>query len=665
MNPTSSAWSLDRSQIVLAAAWAAVLVAAVLAYLPGLEGPYMLDDFGSIKPLGDHGGVTDWESFKIFVFGGHAGPTGRPLALLTFLIDANNWPADSVPFKRTNLVIHLLNGILLGVLVSLILKCVEIRGRANQMIALVVAAIWLLHPFLVSTTLYIVQRMAQLSTMFMFAGVAAYLHGRMQLTVTADAAQRKRAYIIMTVAVGLFTFLAMVSKENGILLPVLVGVVEITIVASQRERFPALNRYFAFVMMVLPVIVITLYLGEKFTRDNFFEIVPPREFSMYERVLTQGRILIDYLQHWYLPKLYTTGVFQDHFIKSTGWLTPVTTLLSYVFHLALIGLAFAKRRQFPLFALAILFFYANHLLESTVVNLELYFEHRNYVSAALLFLPLVEFLYRKTSLRTFIVVSLAAVLMVGSFTRYSATVWRSLPSLIESSALKAPTSARAQGQWAKLLYITGNQDQALAVIERAIEVIPEDDPLLLTTKLYFLCGQDRLDNDVFAQLSTRLSAQPFDSRSLKAYNVLAHEVVTDSCPNISASMLEAVFVDMLDVPFNNRPTSLQYSHIKYLIGQTRVYASRPDAALEAFEASLDARPGSTHVMAMAALMATHGFNSHALVLSDRALLQLKKEQASDSRKVVKVRESDILQFQATVREDLAAEQALDSPGPAE
>ena len=246
----------------------------------------------------------------------------------------------------------------------------------------------------------------------------------------------------MTTAVGVFTLLAMLSKENGILLPVLVGVTELTLVASQRHRFPALNRYWAGIFIVLPTVVICLYLGERISRGDFFDIVPPRDFSIYERFLTQGRILIDYLQHWYFPKLYTTGVFQDHFIKSTGMFSPVTTGLSYLVHIAVISLALVKRRQLPLFSFSVLFFYASHLLESTVINLEMYFEHRNYVAAAFLFLPIVEITYRKVNYRAFVFTSLTAVILVGSFTRFSAGVWSSLPSMIESWGGKTPPAPK-------------------------------------------------------------------------------------------------------------------------------------------------------------------------------------------------------------------------------
>ena len=600
------------SKLLPAVAWAMVVLFAVFAYWPGLGGPFLLDDFGTIPALGDYGGVVDWETFRLFVLGGTSGPTGRPLSLLTFLVDANNWPAESLPFKRTNLVIHLVNGVLLGALTTLVLKCIGIDRRRIPWIALVSAAVWVLHPFLVSTTLYIVQRMAQLSTLFVFAGLSLYLHGRLQTLHDA-----RRGYLLMTAAVGIFTLLALLSKENGILLPVLVGVIELTVVASRPEKFPALNRAWTGLFIAVPVVIVCAYLVAQFFKDDFLDVVPPRDFSMYERLLTQGRVLADYLQNWFLPKLYTTGVFQDHFIKSTGLFQPLTTIAGLAFHAAALTFAFLKRRQLPLVSLAILFFYGSHLLESTTVNLELYFEHRNYLAAAFLFLPLIEFLGRKLGQRPFVLACLALVVLVGGFTRYSAHVWRSLPSMVESSALKAPTSARAQSQYAKLLFYLQRHDAAMAVIDNAISAIPRDDPLLLTNRLYFRCNRNVLQNGDYEIAAERLSRLPFDTRAMKAYNQFAQEVAIGSCPNIRVEQLEALFTRMLDIPHNSDEASLEYSHIQFLIGYMRMHGDRPDAALQAFERSLDAKADPAHAMAMAELLASSGYGQQALGLAAR------------------------------------------------
>ena len=635
----------DRTaRLAVMVVWAAVILLAVFAYWPGLGGPFLMDDFGTIAKMGDYGGVTDWETFKLFVFGRDAGPVGRPMSMLSFLIDANNWPADAWPFKRTNLVIHLLNGMLLGVLVTQILTVLEARKNDIRWIALVAAAIWMLHPFLVSTTLYVVQRMAQLSTLFIFAGLASYLYGRSLLAVNVT-----RAYLVMSVAVGVFTVLATLAKENGALLPVLVGVIELTVMASQRHRLPQLNHYWAAFLIVLPAVMITLYLGARVLRTGFFEDLPLRDFNLLERVLTQGRVLVDYLQHWYLPKLYTTGVFQDHFLKSTSLFSPVTTALSFVFHGVVIALAFARRRQYPLFSLAVLFFYASHLLESTVLNLELYFEHRNYVAAAFLFLPLVELLQRKANPRVFGMVALVAALVLASFTRYSATVWQSLPSMVETTAFTAPTSARAQSQYARLLSHAERHAEAVETIDRAIENIPGDNQLLLVNRLYLLCSQNRLGDQDFESTAGKLTGMTFDTRILKVYNDFLKEVVIGSCPNIAPAQVEVLLSGMLEGPRNSNSESRQYSHLQFLLGYTRTYSGRPDAALDAFEKSLDALPSAEKAMAMAQLMASAAHGQEALALSERALRQLEIETAESPRRLEAVKASDIRAFQEAIR----------------
>jgi len=646
----------DRLQtLAVAGGWVILFLAGTLAYWPGLTGPFVFDDFGSIAAIGDRGGVTDWDTLKAFVFGGDAGPLGRPLALLSFLIDANNWPADPWPFKRTNLVIHLINGALLGVLTAKILQLLDFEKRDVSWIALVSAMCWLLHPFLVSTTLYAVQRMAQLSTLFIFSGLITYLYGR-----SLVAANAMKAYVIMSVSVPLFTFLALFSKENGVLLPLLVGVVELTVVAGRHRRLAALNRYWAIVFIVVPSTIVALYLGERVMRDDFFEAVPPRDFSTYEGLLTQARVLVDYLKHWFLPELYTTGVFQDHFIKSTGVFSPITTALSALLHVAVISVSIVKRRKWPLFALATLFFYASLVLESSVLNLELYFEHRNYLAAAFLLLPLIVLLRKKLSHRHFIVVAAGAMLLLGGFTRYSATIWSDYPSMVEASARKAPTSARAQSQYSTQLYNEQRYGESSQVIDRAIQNIP-DNMSLRVTRITLLCNMGILTASDFEQAAGVVSANTFDPRSFELYTTLVTSVINGRCPNISLEAVRDMFANMLQVPQNAGTRSLRYSQIKYFVGFAEAYAGEPSRAVAAFVESLRARPGASHAMLMAAHLATGNYFDEALHFSDLALSQLDVG-SSGIMQGRRVSAKDIREFQAIVRADQEAARKEDAGG---
>ena len=646
-----------RSPLLLTGGWVIVFVAAAFAYWPGLAGPFLLDDFGSIAALGDRGGVRDWETFKDFVFGGHAGSLGRPVALLSFLIDGNNWPTDPWAFKRTNLLIHLLNGALIGLLVTKILRLLEFDRQDAQWIALISAACWLLHPFLVSTTLYVVQRMAQLSTLFVFAGLNVHVYGRSFL-----GTRPLKAYLIMSLSVGLFTLLAIFSKENGILLPLLIGVLEITIFASQRSRLGALSPYWSALFILVPSALVLYLLGGRALRDDFFDIVPPRDFSAYERLLTQPRVLADYLRHWFIPELYTAGVFQDHFLKSNGILSPITTLIGLIFHGALILVSVIKRRKWPLFAFAVLFFYCGHVLESTVIKLELYFEHRNYMTAAFLFLPLVVLLRSKVSQQMFFGVAIVTLFVLGGFTRYSATVWQDFPSIVEASARKAPTSARAQAQYATELFNLGRFDESLQIIDTAVENIGSNHPLLLINRLIIRCQMGILSESDFREVAGVMSSSYYDGRSIKLYESLTESVITEKCPVITVSDLREMYEGMLEVPVNSDPLSLGYSHIQYFIGYTSVYADQPEQAVSAFEESLRSRPGASHAMIMAAHLATRNFFEEALYFSETALAYLEAKQLG-VLEGVGVSPDDIRAFQAVVREDRDAARGSDTITP--
>jgi len=639
---------IDARSRATAIAWGVVMLAVILAYWPGLQGPFVFDDFKSLRDLGYLSGVKDWDSFMAFVFGGTSGPTGRPLALASFLIDGNNWPTDPWPFKRTNLVIHLLNGVLLGAVTRQILQLLDFDRESAARLALVSAAAWLLHPFLVSTTLYAVQRMTQLAMLFSIGGMITYLYGRSLL-----GTNKTKAYLVMTVSLGVFTVLATLSKENGALLPMLIGVVEITIFASRGDSQPRLDRRWSFVFLGIPSMFIVGFLGYAFFSVDFLETQGFRDFSIFERLLTQPRVVADYLQNWFLPKLYTTGVFQDHVMKSTGLLAPVSTAVAAAFHIGLIVLAFVKRRQLPLLAFAILFFYSSHLLESTVLNLEMYFEHRNYLPAAFLFLPLIVFVNSKVEGRKAFVVGVVILAALGGFTRYSATVWSDYNSMIEASAYKAPTSARAQVLYARQLLKEGHYDASLSVIDRAAATIQNSTPLLQISRALIRCSLGRLSESDMDELVSRLAPLPYDGRKLELYEVFVDALAAEQCVSTGTRDMYRLFSTMLEDDESLTAGSLSLSHVHYLSGLTALRLNRPEDAMEHFLASVSAQPKPSPTMKMADLMFTSKYFAEALELSGMALRQIEEDQA-DLLDNTNPLENSIHEFRKMVRAELNA-----------
>ncbi len=632
--------SADGYRSAWAAAALLLVVAAVLAYMPGLAGPFVFDDFGSLSRLGDLGGIRDWATFKAFVLSGDAGPTGRPLALLTFVLDGTNWPTDPAPFKRTNLIIHLLTGAALFVCARQVLAFAGFATDRTVRVALVATALWLLHPFLVSTTLYAVQRMAQLATLFVLLGLAAYLYGR-RLLATRPA----RGYLIMTAGIGFGTLLATLSKENGVLLPLLVLLTESTIVATSPHRPGKVNMLWNLAFVWAPVAMVLGYLGNYVSNATLFAVNIDRGYSIYERLLTEARILVDYLWHWFVPVTATTGVFQDHLTHSTGLLEPATTLASIAFHVLLIGAAVALVRRQPLFSFAMLFFYGAHLLESSVINLELYFEHRNYLAAAFLFLPVVAFLDAALDRRLFVGVAMVLAVAFAGLTANTAYGWRSYPTMVETAATRLPDSMRAQQQYALQLYNNGEWDRGLAVIDAAVERKPDNLGVQLSRTLMY-CRHETLDEAGFEAFADRFGREPYDPRLLGAYETLFDLTTSGVCPAVGAEHMYGFFERLLAVPANANPNTIVYFQVQYFLGKAALALGRTADAAAHLRASLDSRPTASRAMLMASLLVSAEAYDEAMPFTDIALRQAG---GIDTR----VSRAEIEDFRARVRDAMS------------
>src|SRR5699024_6855887 len=162
----------------------------------------------------------------------HSGPLHRPVSMLSFLANATTTGLDAFPFKLTNLAIHLLCGVIIHALLRRLLQRDKHLAPYAPIAALAVTALWLLHPMQVSTVLYIVQRMAQLAALFMLLGLLAYVIGRQALL----DGRRKTGLAWLFLAVPTATLLAMLSKENGALTPLLCGVIEWVYYQPDRNR---------------------------------------------------------------------------------------------------------------------------------------------------------------------------------------------------------------------------------------------------------------------------------------------------------------------------------------------------------------------------------------------------------------------------------------------
>lgn len=586
-----------------------VIVLITLAVLwPGLNGGFLFDDYINLKKLGASGSVHDWETMLSFVTTGHSGPTGRPIALLSFLLNDNSWPSPALSFKYTNLMLHLLTGLLLTWASLQLCRFYGLSETRAQYFALFNAAAWLLHPFLISTTFYVVQRMTQLAALFCLAGITAYLHGR-----RISGTHPRAGYLWMAGGIGLGTLLATFSKENGALLPLLILIIEF---CRPKDAAP-LRLWFRVIFLYLPSLGIAGYLASQI---NFSPAPwPSRTFNQPERLLTEARILWDYLGNLLMPRIEGAGLYQDGLVISRDWLHPTSTLPAIVALVGLLAAGLYLHRRVPLLSLAILFFLGGHLLESSLLGLEPYFEHRNYLPAAFLFLPIAQGLANlpgtiSVPLRSGVAVVLLGLL--GFLSHQRALLWGDAEQLRLYWAVAAPNSPRAQNSLATYYLSHGEPARAEKTLRDAMVRFPRSSLITISDLLTKVkIGTARQDD--FVRAGERLMHQPIDGQVLIGLRQMTSAVANRS----DSSLLQNAAISMID-RLSQDSTYGRIGLVKrllpYLKAQIYLAQGRFDRAEDQYRIAINRYNEIDASLQMVAEMATSGQVVPALRLLDAA-----------------------------------------------
>lgn len=352
-----------------------ILTLAFVIYNLGSSGSLYYDD---LRPLQQLENIHDWRSAALYITSEISGPLGRPLSMITFALQQSSWPEQISNFLIFNIFLHLTNGVLVYLLCKALLTvlntaCSQAQQKMSnvrpELTTILVTALWLLSPIQISTTLITIQRMTGLSGFFMLSGFLLYVYG-----VQNAATKLRRSRLQQICGLGLMTLLAMFSKENGLLLPVLALVLEKTLLRDIKGPDTKLRLtflWFSTTVVIGYLIYFILSTGG---------VYPYRDFTMLERVLTQPYILLTYLKLSFVPDLFAYNPFHDNIQVFSFANIPWYGLLAISIVLTLLSLAVAKKLRYPVLSFAILWFFSAHLLESTVLGLELYFEHRNYLA---------------------------------------------------------------------------------------------------------------------------------------------------------------------------------------------------------------------------------------------------------------------------------------------
>jgi hypothetical protein len=440
---TERAWAKLLPGVLLLA----LLILVGGSFAPGLNGPFMADDVPNIVDnpavrMTSLGLSELWAA----VTGNVAGGIGRPVSMLSFAL--NHWLSGPEPFsfKLTNLLIHLLNTVLVLAFVRLLLlRTPGLRlqnGNRAGPLALAVAVLWAVSPLQVSTVLYVVQRMTLLAATFTLAALLSYLLGRLRMDSGGDG--RKE----LGLSFLLFLPLAVLSKENGALTLGFMWCLELFALRPAPGSPPSPWGKRLMLGLTLAGLIGAAYLVRIWVvHDQLARLA--RDFSLTERVLTEGRVLWWYTGMIYWPRIEEMGLFQDAWSISKGGWSPPSTTVAWVAWSALAISAFALRRRAPWWGFAVMWFLVGHVIEAGPLPLELAYEHRNYLPAlGLIALPVVSLGVMAARIGRFTppviaVMALAAVVTLVTLTVQRAQTWNDVLSWARSEVKAHPDSYRA------------------------------------------------------------------------------------------------------------------------------------------------------------------------------------------------------------------------------
>ena len=402
----------------------------------------------------------------------------RPVACFTF---AMNWyfGQDNVfGYHVVNTLIHILTAFFLFLFILNLFETPNLKNKylGNPVvIAFLASILWAANPIQTQAVTYIVQRMAQLAALFYILGLCAYLKGR-----SSNSIKKRILWFVFCMASYL---LAVNSKPNAIIMPLSVMLIEISFFQNLADKQVRKNNFIAVSVLAGLLFLLCSLVFFNGNPSSFLDWYHTRTFTLTERLLAQPRVILFYLSQIFFPVPSRLSIAHD-IILSSSLFRPWTTIPSILIIFFLIVFSVLQIRKKPILSFSILFFFLNHVIESSILAFEIIFEHRNYLPSFFLFLPiacLLDYLlitYKRKNITLYgltIFFIIALVALFGTSTIIRNQAWKNDITLWSDAISKAPNDARASNiiaiklAWGDNSTHPNRYDMALKLFEDSLE----------------------------------------------------------------------------------------------------------------------------------------------------------------------------------------------------
>lgn len=341
-----------------------VFLAILATYFHTLDVPFYLDDLSSIRnnpAVRDIGNLAGLWSFS----------GARIVGYFTFALNYTIHDYQLAGYHIANILIHFgaaitvyfLGRIIIGTR-SVAPYCTE---TTRKYLPLLIALLFALHPLQTQAVTYIVQRSASLAALFYLLSLVCYLKARLTLVPTNK--------ILLFGLSCVFAILALFTKQNTITLFIAIFLLEICFLKPDRKSIAVV-----FMGLLLAGIGVVSYfsfgLNQSFIEFLSNNTLETTTVTRAEYFTIQMQVLWSYIGKFFLPISLTL----DYDIAVVESFFNLKTMLFSVGHLALITGSILLIRRSRVIAFSILFYYAAHLVESSIIPIrDFAFEHRSYL----------------------------------------------------------------------------------------------------------------------------------------------------------------------------------------------------------------------------------------------------------------------------------------------
>jgi hypothetical protein len=466
-----------------AAVWgglAAILLLTLLVYVGSLDNEFVHDDWPTISEnqhLRDLGNLDDFFLEPgMFSELGDADLT-RPVLLATFAL---NYAVGSEPrgFRAVNLALHLINVVLSFLLVRRIFSG-RLPLHQAQLVGLLAAGIFAVHPLNVQAVIYISSRSVLLAFTFYVSAVLLYLRWRDRLEQADRIAPWSLAGFVLCVG------LALLTKEHTVSIAGVLILLEVALFQSRQRN--ARRLLAALVAGGVPVLLFLLY--RSYVLESGSVSTGPAAAEVMHRtavtggytwhLATQIKAQLAYLQLF----LWPSGLVIQHVVPHVRSLADPAFLAGSVVTIAALAWAVPRWWRGSRPAVLVLWYLCTMAPEALVRLNMIVNEHRFYLPGiALIALGSWLLLLLRTRVaglapwagRAVTAVLCGIVLVLGVRSRVYAGHWKTACTLWEHTVKVSPDDSWTQNNAGNCRLLAGNLSGAEAAYRKALELAPDN-----------------------------------------------------------------------------------------------------------------------------------------------------------------------------------------------